>query len=170
MLTRLLTTAIALSLLVAVAGKFLISTPESSEIGAQLLTYGLQLGQLLALVLLVNSGTIIGTGYFRLILLLCGVALVGGLFKIMHYPGADVLLVASLVGIALTYALRFARKPYRGQLDILKLLLVLVACGSAVLLLLHLVPREARYVAPGLLWLTVLDFLYLKNQKRTVDN
>jgi hypothetical protein len=168
MTTRFLTIAIALSLLAAAAGKFLTYTPESSKVGAQLLTYGLELGQLLALVLLVSSGTIIGTGYFRIILLLFGVALVGGLFKIMHYPGADALLRTPLVGIALTYAVRFARKPHLGQLDILKLLLVLISCGSAMLLSLHLVSREARYVAPCLLWLSVLDFQYLENKKRVI--
>jgi len=166
MTTRLLTIAIALSLLAAAVGKFLTYTPESREAGAQLLTYGIELGQLLALGLLLNSGTIIGTGYFRLILLLYGVALVGGLFKVLHYPGAAVLLGAPLAGIALTYAVRFARKPHKGQLDVLKLLLVLVSCGSVGLLLLHLVPSEVRYVAPCLLWLTVLDFQYLKSRKR----
>ena len=170
MTTRLLTAAIALSLLAAAAGKFLTYSPESSETGAQLLTYGLELGQLLALALLVTSGTIIGTGYFRLILLLYGVALVSGLFKIMHLLGADMLLGVSLAGIVLTYAVRFARKPHKGQLDVLKLLLVLMACGSAGGLLLHLVPSEARYVAPCLLWLTVLDFLYLQNRRRAAGN
>ena len=108
-----------------------------------------------------------GTWYFRLGLLLGSLLLVGALFKLLHWAGADVLLLVSLGGLALTYAMRFARKQAKSQFDVLKLVLVLGSCGSTLLLLLHLAPREVRYLPPCLLALAVLDFLYVENQKWT---
>jgi hypothetical protein len=167
MTTRLLTFALALSLLAVVVGRAVLHT-TSSELGEVLLSYGAKLASLLAWGLLLSTSTLIGTRYFRLILLWGVLLLVGGLFKISHYPSADAMLWAGLGGIALTYAVRFVRKIYKNHFDVLKLLLVLVACGSALLQLLHLAPREIQYLPPCLLGLAVLDCLYLEGQKRRV--
>jgi len=166
MTTRLLTLGLALSLLAIAAGNWLLDTPATSQTGDTLLTYGVESARLLAWGLLIGGGTIIGTWYFRLILLLAGLLLVGVLFKIQHLPGANNLLWVAFSGIMLTYAVRFARKAPKGQLDILKLLLVLVSCGSALLLIMRLAPHEVRYLPPCLLGLTVLDFLYLESRKK----
>jgi len=163
---RALILAIGLCLLAAGVGKLLTYTPSNAELGTTLLTWGIGLGQLLSLVLLVTNGTILGTVYAKIILPLYGLLLVGMFFKISHYPWANELLWGSLAGIALTYAVRFARKKRKGRLAVLKLLWVLAACGSSLLILLHLVPREAAYLAPMLLWLAVLDFLSLASRKR----
>ena len=167
--TRLLTVALALALLAAAVGNYMLDTPATSQTGNMLLTYGLELGRLLAWGLLVTSGTIIGTWYFRLILFWASVLLVGVLFKLLHYPGANLMLWASLPGIMLTYAVRFARKAHKGQFDILKLVLVVVSGTSALLLIMHLAPREIRFLPPCLLSLTVFDFLYLENRKRIAE-
>ena len=164
--TRLLTIALALALFAAAVGNFMLDTPATSETGNTLLTYGLELGRLLAWGLLVTSGTIIGTWYFRLIFFLASVFLVGVLFKLLHYPGASSMLWVSMPGILLTYAVRFVRKSHKGQFDVLKLVLVLVSGSSALLLIMGLVPKEVRFLPPCLLSLTVLDFLYLENRKR----
>jgi hypothetical protein len=166
MTTRLFTIGLALSLLAIAAGNWLLDTPAASETGSQLLTYGAEGARLLAWGLLISGGTILGTWYFRLILLLTGLLLVGVMFKIQHLPGANSLLWGSFSGIALTYAVRFARKAHKGQLDVLKLLLVLASCGSALLVIMRLAPREVQYLPPCLLGLTVLDFLYLESRKR----
>lgn len=166
---RTLTIAIGLCLLAAGTGKLLTYTPAGATTGTMLLTWGIGLGQLLSAGLLVTNGTILGTVYAKIILPLYGLLLVGTVFKISHYPWGDELLWGSLAGIALTYSIRFARKPQKGRLDLLKLLWVLALCGSALLILLHLAPREAAYVAPMLLWLAVLDFLNLENRKRVAS-
>ena len=164
--TRLLTIALALALLAAAVGNYMLATPATSETGNTLLTYGLELGRLLAWGLLVTSGTIIGTWYFKVIALLASVFMASVLFKLLHYSGASLLLWVSLPGIVLTYAVRFARKAHKGQFDVVKLVLVLVSGSSTLLLLLHLAPKEVRFLPPCLLSLAVLDFLYLENQKR----
>jgi hypothetical protein len=64
-------------------------------------------GQLVGLWLLVQNGTILGTIYARIMLFLGGLLLLGAAFKILHWIGANVLLVVALAGIALTYSLRF---------------------------------------------------------------
>lgn len=166
---RALTLAIGLCLLAAGVGKLLTNTPDSAATGSLLLNWGIGLGQLLSLVLLVTNGTILGTIYAQIILPLYGLLLVGVLFKITHWLGADFMLWGALAGIALTYAVRFARKSPKGQLDVLKLLWVLASCGSALLIILHLAPREAAYLGPMLLWLAVLNFLYLESKKRSAS-
>lgn len=167
MTTRVLTLGLGLALLAIVAGSYLLDAPATSATGNLLLTYGAESARLLAWALLISGGTILGTWYFRAGLLLGGLGLVGALFKLSHYPGASVLLIGSLGGLAVLYSVRFVRKPAKGQLDVLKLLLVLGSCGSALLLLLRLAPPEVRYLPPCLLGLAVLDFLYLENRKRT---
>ena len=157
---------IGLCLLAAGVGKLLTYTLASADPGTTLLTWGIGVGQLLSLVLLVTNGTILGTVYAKIILLLYGLLLVGIFFRVSHYFWADELLWGSLVGIALTYAVRFVRKKRKGRLAVLKLLWVLAFCGSSLLILLHLAPRQAAYVAPMLLWLAVLDFLSLESGKR----
>jgi hypothetical protein len=169
MTTRLLTLGLALSLLAIAAGNWLLDTPATSHTGDTLLTYGAEGARLLAWGLLIRGGALVGTWYFRLILLLAGLLLVGVLFKIQHLPGANNLLWVSFSGIALTYAVRFVRKAHKGQLDVLKLLLVLVSCGSALLLIMRLAPREVQYLPPCLLGLTVLDFLYLESRKKAAS-
>jgi hypothetical protein len=166
MTTRLFTIGIAFSLLAIVAGNWLLDTPATSETGNKLLTYGAEGARLLAWGMLISGGTILGTRYFRLIMLLSGLLLVGVLFRIQHLPGANNLLWISFIGIALTYAVRFLRKAHKGQFDMLKLLLVFASCGSALLLIMRLAPLEVRYLPPCLLGLTVLDFLYLESRKR----
>ncbi|MGI4759759.1 MAG: hypothetical protein ACRYF0_03570 [Janthinobacterium lividum] len=167
---RALIIVIGLCLAAAGVGKLLTYTPASANSGNLLLTWGIGLGQLLGLLLLVRNGTILGTAYAKIILLLYGLLLIGVTFKILHWLGADYLLGSALAGIALTYTIRFIRKQSKGQLDSLKLLLVLAACGSSLLILSHLAPREAAYVAPTLLWLAVLDFMYLESRKRTMSS
>lgn len=158
---------IGFCLLAAGVGKLLSNSPTSADTGHLLLTWGLGLGQLLGLLLLVQNGTILGTAYAKILLLLGGLLLIGVTFKILHWLGADPLLWGSLVGIAGTYSIRFIRKKSKGQLDIVKLLWVLAASGSALLLFLHLAPREVAYVAPTLFWLMVLDFMYLESRKQS---
>ena len=165
---RALILAIGLSLLVAGGGKLLTYAPASAATGAWLLSAGSGLGQLLSLWLLVRNGTILGTVYARIMLFLGGLLLLGVAFKILHWVGANPLLVIALVGIALTYSMRFFRKPEKGRLGVLKLLFVLVFSSSALLTFLHLAPREVAYVPPMLLWLTVLEFMAVESRKRPV--
>lgn len=157
---------IGLCLVAAGVGKLLTHTPAHADTGSLLLTWGMGLGQLLSLLLLVTNGTILSTAYVKIILLLGGLLFFGVCFKILHWLGADYLLWGALAGIALTYSIRFIRKKAKGQLDILKLLLVLAASISSLLTIMHLAPREAAYLTPMLLWLTVLDFMYLESRKR----
>lgn len=159
---------IGLCLLVAGSGKLLTYAPDSAATGARLLSAGIGLGQLLSLWLLVKNGTILGTVYARVMRFLGGLLLIGVLFKVLHWVGANSLLVMALAGIALTYSLRFFRKREKGWPDVLKLLFVLAFSGCALLTFLHLAPREIAYVPPMLLWLAVLDLLSATSRQRPV--
>lgn len=155
---------IALSLLAAVAGLVLNALVAGSAWGGLLLTYGLAAGQMAGLYLLLRNGTLTGTVYFRIMLGLLGLAIIGVLFTILHWAGGRVLLVGPLVGIALTYTVRFAYKPRKSLLDVLKLLWVLVAYVGGALVSQHLVGREVAYLAQVLLWLAVVEFVRVGRQ------
>jgi hypothetical protein len=159
---------IAISLGAAAAGLLLDALAVGGNVGDLLLTYGLLVGQLAGLCLLLRNGTLLRSGYFRIIQGLLGLMLVGALFTIMHWARGRELLAASLVGIALTYTVHFVRKSCKTLLDILKLLWVLAAYIGGALVSQHLISRDVVYLTYGLLWLAVIKFVRVGRQAGTL--
>lgn len=157
MTTRLLLLLITTALLIAVAGAALTHWQPANPLGYSLSQWGLNAGQLGGLVLLLQTGSILGTRYFTIVAVCVALALLGAVFTIMHWVGGREILLAGLLGIMLTYTIRFFRKSFKARLDWLKWLWVLATTISAAGILQHWLPREAAYVAQTLFWLAVLD-------------
>ena len=100
--------------------------------------------------------------------LLIAVFLIGALFKLQHYPGADVLLSIGLLGIAALYPVRFARKSSKRVKDYIKVLFVVVFAVWNWINLMHIpFPVYFRTGLNIILWALLLsegfDFFYFKN-------
>lgn len=154
---RVLLFCIGACLLAAAGGWLLLRWQPLNEWGYPLSCWGLGLGELAGLVLLLRNGALASSGAFYFVLAGWTLALVGGLFKILHWPGADLLLLAGLLGMALTYTVHFGSKPLKTRLAVLKLLWVLAATLGALGILLHWLPRVVAYLAHGLFWLLLLE-------------
>lgn len=158
---------IGVCLLCSLVGLILIVVDESTEWGYIIFDKGLSMAQLFGLVVVVRSGTIIETVYFRVIVAFVAIILFGALLKILHYNYADQSFLFGFLGIAATYLVRFFAKKEKGHLDVLKLLWVLSASLGAILIMLHLVPREFKYLIMGTFWLLLLDFIWLEFRTRS---
>jgi len=62
---------------------------------------------------------------------------IGIMFKIMHWPFANILIIAPIVIIAILYPFRFAYKKQKLPIDFVKLFLVLFWALNAIFTLLH---------------------------------
>jgi len=59
--------------------------------------------------------------------------LIGALFKILHLPGTDLILIVSLIVILLTYLQAYLTKPIRKSLDHLKVLWIISYISTGML-------------------------------------
>lgn len=150
---------IILSLLLAATGLLMMLLESTGNTGELLLNAGLGVGQILGMLLLLQNGNIQGTVYFRIIRFCMGLILLGAMFKIMHWPGANLILLLSMFGVAITYGIWFLRKKQKGRLDFLKLVWVLSAFIGTVLVILHWVKPGITYIAYGFFWLSLVDFV-----------
>lgn len=85
---------------------------------------GIGLYFLTGIYLLVNNGSFIKSSLFRFTYLFIGIAIVGVLFKIMHWPGSSILLLLSFPGLIGTYGIYFITKQNKHWTDFVKLGLV----------------------------------------------
>ncbi len=78
-------------------------------------------GRLAAIIFLVKEGSFIKS---KILITIQGIFififLVGMLFKILHWEGADLLLMIGLIGIPVVYLIHFLRKKNKGITDYLK--------------------------------------------------
>ena len=71
------------------------------------------------------------------LILSVGILFIGILFKVHHYPYANLIVVFGFSSIAILYLLRFLYKKPKKLIDFLKLLLVLFWTINGILSLLH---------------------------------
>lgn len=133
-----------------------------------ILNFGLIVGQLLGLIMLVHNGTISTTIYWKIIKFCIGVAMIGAMFKIQHWVGANIILTTSFICIAITYSVRFFRKTKKEHLDILKFLWIVTAYICSALILQHLIPSEIMTIAFLLFWLTIIVFTIQGFKDKTI--
>jgi hypothetical protein len=124
--------------------------------------FGLGAAHLIALYMLINNGTLRSTWFWFLILGCVLLALLGAMFKIMHWPYANMMLLAGLCSIGLAYLASFLRKPSKGIFDVLKLIWVWLNYGSMLLFLYRAITASVYYwtsiVSILLFWALVIHF------------
>lgn len=160
--------AIIIFLLVSITGLFLIEFSLQKKLGETLNTIGLSFAQLIGLIMLVTNGTILTTKIFRTIQVGIGFLIIGAMFKIMHWPGASIILLVSMFTIAITYLVRFIYKKNKNRLDVLKLLWVLFSYIGGFLILMHIIPSEYSNIAHVILWLAIIDFVITGIKNKTL--
>ncbi len=127
-----------------------------------LLEYCLNIAPLIGAVLLFNDGSIKQTIYWRVISFCFGILTIGVLFKILHWKGADMLLLMSSFAIAITYFTRYLSKKQKNHFDLLKMLWICSVFICVPLFIIHLISRDYSIITTALFWLTFIDFCVLK--------
>ena len=64
--------------------------------------------------------------------------IVGALFKIMHWPGSNILMLVGFISIGVLYSIRFLKKDPKLRLDYVKLILVLLWLVNYTITVFHL--------------------------------
>jgi hypothetical protein len=152
--------AIIFLLLLGIVGQFTSLSPELTMYADGLVTVAEDLGIIMMLI----NGTFISTRLFKVSLLFIGLAILGFIFKVMHLPGADQLLLYPFIGVWLVYFIHFLLKQDKKALDVLKVLMLLSFMALPPLIMLHIASEESReifvLINRALFWLTFLYFLY----------
>lgn len=150
---------IGLCLVIALIGLILDLTKVYESLGYFMLNLGLLIGEIMGLIILIRHSTLTKTRYWKVTQFSIGIVLIGMMFKILHLPGANLVLIAAVLAIGQTYTVRFIKKPLKKRLDILKWLWLIGASIVASLILLNLISKEWIFLVTGLFWLIFLDFL-----------
>ncbi len=122
--------------------------------------------ELIILIGIARSGTIAKTIYFNIILFCIGVYIIGALFKIMHWPLSNVLLLVPLISIVITYIVRTINKKNKTTLDIFKVLWVVSIATESIMRLCHLVRQESLIFSDLIGWFLILFFVVEEYKKR----
>ena len=141
----------------------LISTFVTENSEAENWMYrGLKIVEIAGFFMLVMNGTFINTKYFKIIIGLIAIILIGALIKILHWEfygvNGNLILTFAFFGIMTTYLLSFLNKPLKKRLDFLKLAWVLTRYSLGILIFLHLIRREYNIIPSIIIWLTILDY------------
>ena len=124
----------------------------------------LVIAQLLAIVMMLINGTFLKSSLFKFASFAIGLAILGTLFKILHWTGADELLVCSSIALFIVYVVYFILKQNKRRIDVLKVLTLFSLLFTRLAFILHFIPYEHKEkliaVNSAILWLTFLDFFY----------
>jgi hypothetical protein len=170
MINKILIGVIVISLAGVLVGLGLAFFPDLESEGQIAGDIFLTIGQASGILLLLKNGTILTTIYWKIICLLFCLAIVGFMFKIMHWKFADIILLTSLISIAITYLIRFIFKNKKSILDILKALGIVVSFISTPIILLHWLSSDVVYFGKALLWMAILYYLFLSLRQKAVND
>jgi hypothetical protein len=169
MLKKILLASIALSLLMALTQTYF---PVSSLEGDFYVPMLLFVAEMLSLLVLVIYGTFKKSPYFSYTLGAMGLILVGALFKILHYPGADQLLALPFLIVPILYLPHFIAKPSKNLVDYMKLCSVVLFSLPAPLHALQIFSDPLKLILEDvftvLLFATVIAFVAQDERKRRV--
>jgi hypothetical protein len=131
------------------------------ELGHPLVAYSASAATCAALMMMLANGTFTDRKYYTLAYFLMGATLLGFLLKILHWTGADQILVLSVIALVILYSIHFATKPSKGVLDILKFVTVLTNAAHIVLKITRIVGDVWTFgvVASAIFWITFLWFI-----------
>lgn len=95
-------------------------------------------GRLAALIILLKEGSLIKSKLFiTLMVLLIITSVAGFLIKILHWAGADLMIMIGLSGISLVYIIHFLLKKAKKLTDYLKVIWLLSFSMGALFMILH---------------------------------
>jgi hypothetical protein len=100
------------------------------------------------------------------------IAVAGALFKIMHWPWANQMLLMGPALLVIGYTLRFALRRPIGRQAVMRWVFVVSYCGLAVGQIFHLLDPRLRFllVLPQLLLVvTAVDLLLTRDRKRDIS-
>jgi len=116
------------------------------------------------IIMMLVNGTFVSTRLFKIALFVLGLIVLGFLFKIMHMPGADELLIYPFIILFCLYVVHFTNKKSKRRVDKLKVAMLISFLVLPPFIMLHVISEEHREVivliSHGLFWITFLDFLY----------
>jgi hypothetical protein len=87
--------------------------------------------------LLVKNGTFIRTRGFRWLGISIALVLVGAMFKLMHWKGADLMIGSGLASVGALYLVHFVKKPGKAIADAGKLAFLLTFLAGKYFRLMH---------------------------------
>ncbi|GAA3561424.1 GldL-related protein [Snuella lapsa] len=127
---------------------------------------GLAISEFSGFIMLIRNGTFIRTKYFRVFKGVFAIILIGALFKILHYPYGNEIIVVGFAFAVLIYFFSFLNKPIRKRLDYLKLFWVVVAYTGGILRFLHIINDDYQILSSAIMWLAIIDYMKMERQKR----
>jgi len=159
-----------IALIVVIALLILSGLKQVFDFENRLLDLSYALAEIIALIIMLANGTFSDRKYFNLAYALIGATLVGAMFKVLHYQGADQLLTFCPAALVILYVIHFATKPVKGVLDILKLLTAISFPAIAVPVAMHWVEDSwtLRLTSAAIFWITFVWFLVDGIQKKTL--
>ncbi len=149
------------------AGAYLGIAPKISEL---FVSIGSRLGLLLGIYVVAKHGTTFESWAIWPLVGAIGITAIGALWKIMHWPFANQMLIAGLGSFCALYLAVFILKKGKGRLDFIKLLWVFVATIGSLMVIMHYLPREILYLREAIFWIMILDFVMLDRKSNFVAN
>ncbi len=124
----------------------------------------LAIGSLGGLSLMIKDGTFIETVFFRITLAFISIIIVGAMFKFIHWPGANLMLIAGFICIPPAYLISFVGKFDKQLLDYLKAIWVVANYTIGILILMNWIENYYTIIPTTLLLITYL--MYLKDKAK----
>jgi hypothetical protein len=169
MLNKFLIVLIVLILLMALSQMFI---PATLIDGASHAIPLIAVAENLAIVLMLINGTFRKSRYFKYVLGVAGLLIVGMIFKILHLQGADELMSLPFLLIPFLYLPHFISKPSKHHLDYLKLISVFFLSLPLPMYTLNVFPDEVRItlvqISRWVLFVTFIDFVTMGVRRRSL--
>jgi hypothetical protein len=137
-------------------------------------SFGLVLGlaRIFIIYIIARNGTTLNARPFaQLISLLISIGIIGALFKILHWEGANTILLAAFFGIPALYTVRFILRPTHRLTDFLKWLWVLAEGAAIAFRTLHWkYGDEIAGAEEVILWAMIFSVYYDLMLSRKAEN
>jgi len=162
---------VAIGLLLLMALVDFLPLPAISSGGAYAIIL-IAIAEIMGMIMMLVNGTFTDTRYYTIAKGAIALVLLGAAFKILHYPGADQLLIIPFAILCVLYIIHFFGKKAKNHLDVLKLFTVFGFFIPAPLFVVHLISEETIDVlitiSHIIFWITFVDFLVLGFARRTL--
>ncbi|MFN0276281.1 MAG: GldL-related protein [Chitinophagales bacterium] len=131
------------------------------EQGLYILSLLLAFAEFYLINLMVRNGNILKGKYYRYIFIGLSIIIIGALFKILHFPYADQMLITGCCVVAIAYILWTFYKRPTYFLDILKCLWLLTTITAILIRFLHFPYSEYLITSNFAIFIT-MTFVYFK--------
>ncbi|RYD79400.1 MAG: hypothetical protein EOP53_09715 [Sphingobacteriales bacterium] len=158
---------IYLSILFTIVGAF--SLINENQFLLILFDAGASLFFITGIFFLVKNGTFINSREFRLARLAISTLLVGVLFKILHFQGANEIMILGFLLAVVFYTIYFVKKRSKDFRSWLKLILIISLFAERSLLILHMKYADYLSLFNTILLLLILVPILIKFHNKVVD-